>query len=81
MRVTEFLGHAEAPSLTLTRVGGNTNSSPRRQEHIRHAAVADFQPQVCAALGKPKLTKSELERASDQLVRLILKGCGVRGAA
>ena len=41
---------------------------------------ADFQPQVCAVLGKPKLTKSELERASDQLVRLILKGCGVRGA-
>ncbi len=39
---------------------------------------ADFQPQVCAVLGKPKLTKSELERASDQLVRLILKGCGVR---
>ena len=41
---------------------------------------ADFQPQVCAVLGKPKLTKSELERASDQLVRLILKGCGVRDA-
>jgi len=61
-------------------VGGNTNSSPRRKEHVRLAAVADFQPQVCAVLGKPKLTKSELDSASDQLVRLILKGCGVRDA-
>ena len=38
---------------------------------------ADFQPQVCAVLGKAKLTRTELERATDQLVRLILKGCGV----
>jgi len=65
-------------------VGGNTNSSPRRKEHVRHAAVAvavaDFKPQVCAVLGKPKPTKSEIKRTSDQLVHLILKGCGVRGA-
>ena len=38
---------------------------------------ADFQPQVCAVLGKAKLTRTELQRATDQLVRLILKGCGV----
>ena len=38
---------------------------------------ADFQPQVCAVLGKPKLTRTELQRATEQLVRLILKGCGV----
>lgn len=39
---------------------------------------ADFQPQVCAVLGKPTLTKAEMARATDQLVRVILKGCGVR---
>jgi TetR/AcrR family transcriptional regulator len=38
---------------------------------------ADFQPQVCAVLGKAKLTRAEFERAADQLVRLILKGCGI----
>ena len=38
---------------------------------------ADFQPQVCAVLGKAKLTRAEYERATDQLVRLILKGCGI----
>ena len=38
---------------------------------------ADFQPQVCAVLGKAKLTRTELHRATDQLVRVILKGCGV----
>lgn len=39
---------------------------------------ADFQPQVCAVLGKAKLTRIEYERATEQLVRLVLKGCGVR---
>ena len=39
---------------------------------------ADFQPQVCAVLGKARLSRAELERATDQLVRLILKGCGIR---
>ena len=42
---------------------------------------ADFQPQVCAVLGKPKLTRAELERATDQLVRLLLKGCGIRSTS
>ncbi len=39
---------------------------------------ADFQPQVCAVLGKARLSRAELERATDQLVKLILKGCGIR---
>jgi TetR/AcrR family transcriptional regulator len=39
---------------------------------------ADFQPQVCAVLGKPRLTGAELERATEQLVRMVLQGCGVR---
>ena len=41
---------------------------------------ADFQPQVCAVLGKSRLTRAELDHAADQLVRLILRGCGVRGS-
>ena len=41
---------------------------------------ADFQPQVCAVLGKSRLTRAELDRATEQLVRMILRGCGVRGA-
>ena len=41
---------------------------------------ADFQPQVCAVLGKSRLTRTELDHAADQLVRLILRGCGVRGS-
>lgn len=41
---------------------------------------ADFLPQVCAVLGKSRLTRAELDRATDQLVRLILRGCGVRGS-
>ena len=41
---------------------------------------ADFQPQVCAVLGKSRLTRAELDHATDQLVRLILRGCGVRGS-
>ena len=40
---------------------------------------ADFQPQVCAVLGKPTLTRTELTRATEQLVTMVLKGCGVRG--
>ena len=38
---------------------------------------ADFQPQVCAVLGKSRLTRAELDHATDQLVRLILRGCGI----
>jgi TetR/AcrR family transcriptional regulator len=39
---------------------------------------ADFQPQVCAVLGKTKLTRADFERATEQLVQVLLKGCGVR---
>ena len=39
---------------------------------------ADFQPQVCAVLGKTRLTHAELDRATDQLVRVVLRGCGIR---
>ena len=39
---------------------------------------ADFQPQVCAVLGKSRLTHAELDRATDQLVRVVLRGCGIR---
>jgi len=39
---------------------------------------ADFQPQVCAVLGKTRLTGAELDHATEQLVRIILRGCGVR---
>ena len=39
---------------------------------------ADFQPQVCAVLGKSRLTHAELDRATGQLVQIILRGCGVR---
>ena len=41
---------------------------------------ADFQPQVCAVLGKTRLTRAELDHATEQLVRMILRGCGVHGS-
>lgn len=41
---------------------------------------ADFQPQVCAVLGKSKISRAELDRATDQLVTLVLKGCGIASA-
>lgn len=41
---------------------------------------ADFQPQVCAVLGKSKMSRAELDRATDQLVKLVLKGCGIKTA-
>jgi TetR/AcrR family transcriptional regulator len=40
---------------------------------------ADFQPQVCAVLGKAELSETDYERATQQLVRVLLKGCGVQG--
>ena len=38
---------------------------------------ADFQPQVCAVLGKVEMTEVDYEIAAEQLVRVLLKGCGV----
>jgi TetR/AcrR family transcriptional regulator len=42
---------------------------------------ADFQPQVCAVLGKAELSEADYEHAAQQLVRVLLKGCGVEGVA
>ncbi len=39
---------------------------------------ADFQPQVCAVLGKAEMTDEDYEIAAAQLVRVLLKGCGVQ---
>ena len=39
---------------------------------------ADFQPQVCAVMGKPKLTRADFQHATEQLVQVLLKGCGVQ---
>ena len=38
---------------------------------------ADFQPQVCAVLGKAEMMEADYEIAATQLVRVLLKGCGV----
>ena len=41
---------------------------------------ADFEPQVCAVLGKRRLQKAELGRATQHVVTLILRGCGLNEA-
>lgn len=38
---------------------------------------ADFEPQVCAVLGRRRLTQADLERATRHVVELILRGCGL----
>jgi TetR/AcrR family transcriptional regulator len=38
---------------------------------------ADFAPQVCAVLGKRRLHKADFERATQHVVALILRGCGL----
>jgi TetR/AcrR family transcriptional regulator len=38
---------------------------------------ADFEPQVCAVLGRRRLTQADLERATRHVVALILRGCGL----
>jgi TetR/AcrR family transcriptional regulator len=38
---------------------------------------ADFEPQVCAVLGRRRLTRADLERATHHVVALILRGCGL----
>jgi TetR/AcrR family transcriptional regulator len=42
---------------------------------------ADFAPQVCAVLGKRRLHKADLERATQHVVALILRGCGLNEEA
>jgi len=39
---------------------------------------ADFDVQVCAVLGKAKLSKNDYEKVSQNLTRIILKGCGIQ---
>lgn len=39
---------------------------------------ADFSTQVSAVLGKEKLTEQDFEDVSDNLIHIILKGCGIK---
>ncbi|MDA7088022.1 TetR/AcrR family transcriptional regulator [Pseudomonas sp. SA3-5] len=38
---------------------------------------ADFASQICRVTGRTRLTKQDFDVASDNLVRIILKGCGL----
>lgn len=38
---------------------------------------ADFASQICRVTGKPRLRKQDFSAASDNLVQIILKGCGL----
>jgi TetR/AcrR family transcriptional regulator len=38
---------------------------------------ADFATQICRVTGRTRLTKQDMETASDNLIRIILKGCGL----
>ncbi len=38
---------------------------------------ADFASQVCRVTGRPRLTKQDIEHASNNLIHIILKGCGL----
>lgn len=38
---------------------------------------ADFATQICRVTGQARLTRQDFERASDNLIRIILKGCGL----
>lgn len=38
---------------------------------------ADFASQICRVTGKPRLRKQDVSAASDNLVQIILKGCGL----
>ncbi|MDX1370115.1 TetR/AcrR family transcriptional regulator [Pseudomonas sp.] len=38
---------------------------------------ADFASQICRVTGRTRLTKADFEEAGDNLVRIILKGCGL----
>lgn len=38
---------------------------------------ADFASQICRVSGRSRLTKQDFEEATTQLVRIILKGCGL----
>ena len=38
---------------------------------------ADFATQLCQVTGRARLTKQDMDQASDNLIRIILKGCGL----
>jgi TetR/AcrR family transcriptional regulator len=38
---------------------------------------ADFEAQVCAVLGKNKLGRADLSRATEHVTSLVLRGCGL----
>ena len=38
---------------------------------------ADFATQICRVTGSTRLTKQDMQDASDNLIRIILKGCGL----
>jgi TetR/AcrR family transcriptional regulator len=38
---------------------------------------ADFATQICRVTGRSKLTKQDMEDAGNNLIRIILKGCGL----
>ena len=42
---------------------------------------ADFDAQVCAVLGRRRLTAGDYERATEHVVSLVLQGCGVENRA
>lgn len=39
---------------------------------------ADFATQICQVTGRSRLTKQDMEDASNNLIHIILKGCGVK---
>lgn len=41
---------------------------------------ADFATQICRVTGKARLTKQDFEAASDNLINILLKGCGIKPA-
>ena len=42
---------------------------------------ADFATQICRVSGRSRLTKEDMQDASDNLIRIILKGCGLTPTA
>jgi len=42
---------------------------------------ADFATQICQVTGRSRLTKQDMEEASNNLIHIILKGCGIKPAA
>ena len=42
---------------------------------------ADFATQICRVTGSTRLTKQDMQDASDNLIRIILKGCGLTPTA